>query len=169
LSACTTVVKLLILDIYLYRIDIQVLMNNLPKMTNLKVLKVKNVKYKVIDFVIFISPPALQIFSLACNDIQKIDFTNFAACLKRKRMDVLSFKSGNGFANTEKMTDFLMKIAHFSVRVLKLKFCLLENQVSVLADFLAKKAFPLLEKLKVFNKYLEGADLDNYIRNKIIS
>lgn len=166
LSSCTTVKKLLIIDIYLYRIDIQVLMSNLPRMLNLESIKVKNIKYKMIDFVIFISPPSLKNFTLFVADIQKIDFTNFAACARRKEFYKFSFRSNVGFANVEKFVEFLKKVAHPTVKVVKFKFALTENLAQVLAAALVQKAFPCIEKLKVAGQVYEGSGIESFVRQR---
>ena len=161
LSSCTAVKKLFLIDIYLYRIDIQVLMNNLPLMLNLESIKVKNIKYKVIDFAIFISPPSLKNFTLFVANIQIIDFTNFAAFARRKEFNIISFKSNVGFVNAKRFEEFLNSIAQLTVKVVKLKFCLSENLAQELAAALAQKAFPCIKRLIFYGQVYSAGEIED--------
>ena len=164
LSSCTAVKKLLIIDIYLYRIDIQVLISNLPRMLNLESIKIKNIKYKFIDFSIFISPPSLRNFTLFAAYIQNIDFTNFSAFARRKEFHKFSFKSNVGFSNPEKFIEFLKRVAHPTVKVVKFKFRLSKILAQVLAAALEQKYFPCIESLKVYDQAYNAGGIDDFVR-----
>lgn len=156
LSSCMTVRKLIIADIYLYRLDIQVLISNLPKMVNLKFIKVKNLKFRSIDYAIFLLPPGLIGFSLICLDIQKIELKNWSSCVMRKEICKFSARSVNGFVNNDRLVEFFQRIKHGSIRELKLKFPFTAANLQILATVLRTKEFPSLQKLKVMDKVFEG-------------
>lgn len=163
LSSCQNLEKITLPNLYLFRIDMQILLLNLPKLPNLKSIKLINLRYKIIDYALFLTPPNIKSISISCDNLQITNFTNFSIALKEKPLEKLSFKAEQGVSG-ETLADFLKKISSPTVKKLKLKFPLSPNDVNLFIKSVTLRFFPSLEILKLDISSADYADvLDNLI------